>query len=177
MLSQSLGSLPKAPKRSNKYHSNTDFRGREARLKGSFSNSSDEKVDISFSSDEDVKTNSVLNPLRGKAYNSILIPASSGVNKTNPKSLSRSLINPRGVSQEKFSAVKTSHAQSPYRNRTQAGADTKQRGSEPKQWAMKAADKQALNDFVKELSDDLIKCKNCQKDIPIFFQEGHAAIC
>ena len=42
---------------------------------------------------------------------------------------------------------------------------------------MQPADKQVLNAFVKELSDDLIKCKNCQKDIPIFFQEGHALIC
>ena len=31
--------------------------------------------------------------------------------------------------------------------------------------------------FMKELSDDLIKCKICNKDIPIFFQQGHAAIC
>lgn len=30
---------------------------------------------------------------------------------------------------------------------------------------------------MKELSDDLIKCKVCQKNIPIFFQQGHAAIC
>ena len=31
--------------------------------------------------------------------------------------------------------------------------------------------------FMKELSDDLIKCNICKKDIPIFFQQGHATIC
>ena len=30
---------------------------------------------------------------------------------------------------------------------------------------------------MRELSDELIKCPTCLKDIPIFFKAGHATIC
>ena len=117
-LSQSVGNIPKVPS-TKKAHRKTS-RKTSAKKKN---NSDEEDVDITFSSDEDPKT--VKNPFSsqgGKNNNSISIPSTSGVNKSNPRNLShRSMISNRGVSQEKFKTEsrirELREKMSPYQNR------------------------------------------------------------
>ena len=124
-LSQSVGSMPKVPP-TKSAPGKTSPKNSAKATKGRPSNSEGENVDITFSSDED-DAPAVRNPFgsqAGKAYNSIRIPATSGVNKSNPRTLTRrALIGNRGVSQEKFKTEKRERQPDPYRDRAFTDAD------------------------------------------------------
>ena len=141
--------------------------------------SEEKNVDILFSSDEGTPSLANATPQK-RSLASYSNYRSVSFLKDDAK---RSVVGRKGVSQDKFRSEDRSRKfrngqLKQYAMSDQHSVDGQLIPRSPESEMVGSEQQKALSDlFMRELSEDLIKCPVCLKDIPIFFKEGHAAIC